>query len=163
MVVSACRLCHSLYMKRILLIDDIIDVQALVAGLLRNRGAQIDTASNGNVASKLLNDNKYDLVITDLNMPIEDGFSIIHKMRNINARTKDIPIIVISAGNTFNKDKALNYDQSIESISSVKKLAILKKPFSKQQLLEKVCKAFDVEFDEDADDDLWFGDHWQSD
>ncbi len=145
-------------MKRILLVDDIIDVQSLVAGLLRNTGAHIDAASNGNEASKLLATHQYDLVITDLNMPVEDGFSIIYKLRNTISGVREVPIIVITAGNTFSVARGLDYNKSIEEITKINKLKILKKPFSKHQLLEMVCESFEMNYK--RDEELWLGDAW---
>lgn len=144
-------------MKRILLIDDVLDVQSLVANILRNRGAVVDAASNGHQASELLRKkDPYDLIITDLNMPIEDGFSIIFKARNTIPNYRSTPIIVITAGDTFSAAKSLDYDKSIKAIEQTRNLQIVKKPFSKSQLLDVVAKMLGVTKKEE--EDLWFGD-----
>jgi signal transduction histidine kinase/ActR/RegA family two-component response regulator len=58
----------------------------------------VETAMNGNEAMILARDNKYDIILMDLQMPVMDGYESIKQIRNNNAcRSKDAPAIAITA------------------------------------------------------------------
>jgi two-component system chemotaxis response regulator CheY len=82
----------------ILLVDDSNVVKAVLSKILAGSSLTIDQvfdAANGVEALKTLNANSIDLVITDINMPVMDGFELIERMR-LDAMLKNIPVIVIS-------------------------------------------------------------------
>ncbi len=60
-------------MARILVIDDYVEICTLAKKFLILDGHEVDTAENGAVGLKLAGRNKYDLVITDVVMPEQDG------------------------------------------------------------------------------------------
>jgi CheY-like chemotaxis protein len=61
-------------MKRILVVDDDDNLRELLAAILSQEGRVVDTARNGIDAVALLNQNRrYDLILSDLNMPGLDG------------------------------------------------------------------------------------------
>ena len=59
--------------KRILVVDDEPDVAELIAEILKRDGFAVDYANSGDGALELLATNRYDLVLSDLNMPGVDG------------------------------------------------------------------------------------------
>ena len=130
-------------MKKILLVDDQIDIQSIIADVLRNYGVYVDAAEDGIQARKKIDQTTYDLIITDLKMPNEDGFSFIYKVRNTLFKTADTPILVITGGG-----ESFDFNVSLESLEE-DGFKILKKPFSKQQLLDAVCEVFNVSKAED--------------
>ena len=76
--------------------DDIRNIYALSEALAA-KGAEIITASNGQQAIEKLNaNNNIDLILLDVMMPIMDGYKTATIIKN-NAKTKDIPIIAITA------------------------------------------------------------------
>ena len=82
----------------ILLVDDSNVVKAVLSKILAGSPLPIDQvydAANGVEALKILNADTIDLVITDINMPLMDGFELIERMR-LDMMLKDIPVIVIS-------------------------------------------------------------------
>ncbi len=132
-------------MKKILLIDDEIEVQAWISDFLRNNGMHVEAYANGAQAGKKLREEKFDLIITDLNMPEEDGVSVIFKVKNVLRENRKTPIIVITGTVPDESTRLL--------MSDLKKLEIevLNKPFTPEELLESVCAAFGISASEVGD------------
>lgn len=96
-------LCHSLErlehpINTILLVDDEPDALRLFRRMLlaADRGYQILRASNGQQAWAMLQAQPIDVILLDLMMPEMNGFQFL-ALKNQNAATKDIPVILISA------------------------------------------------------------------
>lgn len=84
--------------KKILIVEDDEDLLATIVEYLEKQGFQVVAALNGVDGLKLIESETYDLVITDIDMPIVSGIGVIltHKKRY-----PDIPIIAMSGyGNT---------------------------------------------------------------
>ncbi|MBI1300701.1 MAG: response regulator [Alphaproteobacteria bacterium] len=123
-------------MKSVLLVDDEIDIQVMIADFLRNYGLKVEAYANGKQANDRLKSQKYDLIITDIRMPEEDGFSLVYKIRNYWKGTKNTPIIIIS-GATQKKD----FDQSIASLRK-HNILFLQKPFEMEEFIAGICESF---------------------
>jgi len=80
----------------ILLVEDFFTVRELEKSILESWGYRVDTATDGLEALKKIGTKKYALVITDIQMPNLDGFSLCEKLRK-DERYKDIPIIIVTA------------------------------------------------------------------
>jgi DNA-binding response OmpR family regulator len=80
---------------RILLVDDDLYARELNAGALIRSGYKVDTAIDGADAWKALNDDSYDLLITDNKMPRVTGLDLIKKLRS-----EDMTLPVILASGT---------------------------------------------------------------
>ncbi|MBR4984406.1 MAG: response regulator [Proteobacteria bacterium] len=78
---------------RLLVVDDDLDMLRNLALMLSLEGYYVVTASSGMDASVLLSEHKFDVVITDLRMPIVDGYEIV---RRTKASNPDTSIIVTS-------------------------------------------------------------------
>ena len=78
---------------RLLVVDDDIDMLRNIAVMLSLEGYFVMTASSGMDASVLLSEHEFDVVITDLRMPIVDGHEIVRRTR---ASHPDASIIVTS-------------------------------------------------------------------
>jgi len=82
--------------KRVLIVDDSPTMrQLLVFALKRLPGIVIAEASNGVEGLKKLTSEAFDLIFTDINMPIMDGLKLVSLVRNDPAQ-KHIPIVVIT-------------------------------------------------------------------
>ena len=81
--------------KNILLVDDDHGFLTILSGELRNCNNNffILTAENGNEALKVLESAHVDVVVTDLNMPVMNGFDLIMDMKE---KHPNIPIIAMS-------------------------------------------------------------------
>lgn len=82
-------------MARILVIDDEIQLRDLLTEYLMGEGHLVDKADNGQVGLRLAKKNMYDLVITDLLMPEQDGFEVIMGLKRTSPKMR---IIVITGG-----------------------------------------------------------------
>lgn len=121
-------------MKKVILIDDEIDMQSFIATFLRNYGVHVEAYAGGDLLHKKMNEHAYDLVITDIHMPHEDGMSIVYKTRNVWAKNNKTPIIIITGTTKADHLNVKNND-----------IQILKKPFLPEDLLKMVCVIFGVD------------------
>lgn len=80
----------------VLLVDDEPEILITCQALLRRFFGRVDTASNGQEALDIIlnGNNHYDIVITDINMPVMNGYKMSLKLRELKP---DIAIIVLSA------------------------------------------------------------------
>ena len=84
---------------RVLLAEDARENQVLISFLLRRAGAEVDIAENGTVALEMiekaaLRDCHYDLLLTDMQMPEMDGYTLARHLRTIGST---LPIIALTA------------------------------------------------------------------
>lgn len=77
----------------ILLVDDAEDNRALLMKTLTTAGLKVSIARNGVEAIRLLERGTFDLVLSDLRMPLMDGFGLLKE----TARTFDVPLVIYSA------------------------------------------------------------------
>jgi DNA-binding NtrC family response regulator len=82
-------------MSRILVIDDEQDIRILAKEFLSRDGHQVDLAENGRVGLKLTRLHVYDLVITDIVMPEQDGLEVITELKRLFPLLR---IIVMTGG-----------------------------------------------------------------
>jgi PAS domain S-box-containing protein len=82
----------------VLLVDDEADSRELLSHLLTSCGAQISTAKSAAEAFELLQQQRFDVVVSDIGMPDEDGFSLIGKVRNLSIEQGgNVPAIALTA------------------------------------------------------------------
>ncbi len=80
-------------MKKALAVDDSATMRNLVKIALEAEGFSVDTAGNGQEALELAKRNNYDVVISDINMPVMDGLQFLKEFREINKRT---PVLMLT-------------------------------------------------------------------
>ena len=94
---------------KILVADDEQFLRESYQELLTQEGYQVITASNGQEALDLVSQNRPNLILLDIQMPVLDGNEFLRKLRD-NEQTKNIPVIVLTnAGNLNNMDTAKLY------------------------------------------------------
>lgn len=81
-------------MTKILIVDDEDRIRSILRILLESKGHSIDEAENGIIALEKLEDNNFDLVISDIRM---DGMGGKELLSEINAREMGCPVIFITA------------------------------------------------------------------
>ena len=79
---------------RILVVDDEASMRDVLSIMLHREGYQVDAAIDGAQAVKHLQDNSYDLVISDVQMPRMDGLQLLQHVRE---RSPDTVVIMITA------------------------------------------------------------------
>ncbi len=113
---------------KILIVDDNKMNLMIATRFLKRWNAQVDEALNGDIAVNMVNNNSYNLIIMDLQMPVMDGFEA---TAIIKKSYPDIPIIALTADampETHNKA----FDAGMSDY--------LTKPFEPGTLFEKVAK-----------------------
>lgn len=83
-------------MKKILLIEDNIDVRENTAEILTLANYNVLTAQNGKEGVELAQQAKPDLIICDIMMPVLDGYGVLHLLSK-NQETSSIPFIFLTA------------------------------------------------------------------
>lgn len=119
------RVSRSLYMAKILLIDDDEYIRMWTSIHLDKAGHQTMTAADGDPGIDLASKIKFDLVITDIIMPDKEGLETIIELKKGNP---DLPIIAMSGGGHMSSDDILELALSLGAN------AILRKPFDGGEL-----------------------------
>ena len=108
--------------------------QLIVFALKRIRGFHIVEANDGVDGLKKLSADKFDLILTDINMPIMDGLKLVSMVRN-DPNYKETPIIIITTeGATEDRERALALGAN----------EYITKPIQTMQILETVKKLMNV-------------------
>ena len=116
-------------MPKVLIIDDEKDIRSVLKDMLGMSGYDVDTAEDGRKAKELYDKTDYDVVITDIIMPEQDGFEVILDYRNKNQLDR---IIAISGGGRTSSEDYLNIASHF-GVSS-----IFSKPPNYKDLIAKV-------------------------
>ena len=114
--------------KRILVVDDMLSIRGVIAALLRGCGYEAVEAGSGNIALQLMRNHKFDLVLSDWNMPGLTGAEFVSAVRAEDSVT---PVVMVTA------------EAHRERILEMKNIGVsgyLLKPFKQQALLEVVRK-----------------------
>jgi two-component system alkaline phosphatase synthesis response regulator PhoP len=114
--------------RKVLVVDDEIHIVHVVAVKLRNNGFEVISAGNGEEGFKLACEEKPDIIIADLKMPIMTGLEMVEKLRGCE-QTKDIPVIVLTAR---------GFDIEDDRKRDLRISEYLSKPFSPKKLLKDV-------------------------
>ncbi len=113
-------------MARILVIDDEELVRFSIRKTLEGDNHNVTEASNGDEGLGLQSKQPFDIVITDLIMPVKEGIETIQQLRS---DFPDLSIIAISGGG---RTKGADFLHAAEALGAS---SILKKPFSNSELL----------------------------
>ncbi len=94
--------------NKILVVDDAEMFQNIYRSKLMSEGFQVTIANNGMEAIKILSEEKPDLILLDLNMPVMDGFKVLQAVKS-DPKLSSIHIIVLSSrGQPDEIEKAVN-------------------------------------------------------
>ena len=93
-------------MFKILVVEDDINLNYLIAKVLTKNGYEVYQSYNVNVAYEVLDKTYIDLIITDIMMPGIDGYQFTKALRRENI---DIPVLMITAKEEF-KDKVMGFE-----------------------------------------------------
>lgn len=113
--------------KRILVVDDSATMRDMLMQFLQSADYSVSTASSGEQAFELMKTEKYDIIITDLEMPQMDGFGLI---RSISELDWEPAVILVSQ----HDERALHSARELAMAYSVNLLGMLTKPIEKSEL-----------------------------
>lgn len=98
-------------------------------------------AENGEEALKVLKKDWIDLIFTDINMPIMDGFELVSNLNNDNVH-QNTPVIVVTSDTSA---------QNAEAAKKYKIKHIMYKPFRPEEIRELLINLLGLEVSEDGD------------
>lgn len=117
-------------MRKILVVDDSVSMRQMVGFTLRQGGFDVVEAEHGQAALDQLKTSVVDLIITDLNMPVMDGITLIQNVRQQPAM-KTKPILMLTTEGLASKK---------EQGKAAGATGWIVKPFDPEKLLQTVAR-----------------------
>ena len=111
----------------ILLAEDEILLRELLVAHLEMRGAHIECASNGADAFEIFRSKSFDIVVTDIRMPGQDGIALLRRIRENHLKVT--PVLMISGYS----------DYSEEQLKKLGANGVLFKPFGVQEFEKSIA------------------------
>lgn len=116
---------------KFLIVDDFSTMRRIVRGLLKEIGYHnAEEAEDGVVALNMLKNNKFDFVVSDINMPNMSGFDLLAAIKKEDS-LKHLPVLMVTA--EARKEDIVRAAQDGAA-------GYIVKPFTKATLEEKVAK-----------------------
>lgn len=121
--------------KRILIVDDSNSMRGFLRAALTDDGLDVIEASNGRDALTMLDRHAVDAIITDVNMPVMDGITLVKEIRRhpVNGST---PVLIL----TTECDAALK-----QAGRAAGATGWIVKPFNPQQLRQVIAKVLPLQ------------------
>jgi two-component system chemotaxis response regulator CheY len=116
---------------RALIVDDSSVMRKIVARSLRRAGisiSQVVEAANGAEALGALRDNKVDLILCDINMPVMDGLEFVKQLATVE-NAKGVPVVMITTEGS---------EAHVVQALSAGARGYIRKPFTPDQVKEHV-------------------------
>ncbi|MCX7822277.1 MAG: response regulator [Syntrophobacterales bacterium] len=113
----------------ILIVDDSNSMRKVIRKVLQISGfkvGEIFEASNGEEALKVLNSKWVDIILSDIHMPVMDGYQFLSELRR-REEFKDIPVVLITTEGDENK---------LQKAMSMGAQGYIRKPFEPDQIRE---------------------------
>lgn len=108
--------------KQVLVVDDDATILDLLATFLTRLGYDVWRAADGSIALDLFKRTSFDLVITDLAMPVMDGYTLCTEINGLAATT---PVVVVTGRVDFTPEQAACLTGTVE---------VMVKPFDLKRL-----------------------------
>jgi DNA-binding response OmpR family regulator len=118
-------------MSKILLIDDDAAFRMLVSLWLTRAGYEVAVAGNGRHGVQLANEQPFDMIVTDIVMPDQEGIETIMTLRRGGM---NMPILAMSGGGTLDNTFYLRSAQALGANDTIAK------PFTSSDLLGKISR-----------------------
>jgi len=116
--------------RRILIVDDELQILTFLDDLFRTEGWEVQTADSGSSGIDRLEESRFDIVLTDLKMPGPDGIEVLRTARKLQS---DAEVIMMTGYGTV--------DTAIEAMRAGA-FHYLAKPFKAEEVLHLVDKAY---------------------
>jgi two-component system chemotaxis response regulator CheY len=116
---------------KFLVVDDFSTMRRIVRGLLKEMGCNnVEEAEDGQVALNMMKNGRFDFVVSDINMPVMNGFDLLKAIK-ADETLKHVPVLMVTA-------EARKEDIVLAAQSGA--AGYIVKPFTKATLEEKVTK-----------------------
>jgi DNA-binding response OmpR family regulator len=126
---------------RVLVVEDEHDIAGLIRHTLERGGdTDVEVVGSGDAALRVATERPPDLIVLDLNLPVQSGIEVCRLLR-ARAATKAVPIIMLTARNT-ESDRVLGLDAGADDYVT--------KPFSIRELAARVRAALRRRRDDQA-------------
>ena len=119
--------------RRVLVVDDSPIVRDLLVELLTSVGLEVRSAGDGAAALELLAEGPADLIVSDVEMPIMDGFELLRQLRD---RAMRVPVVMVTTRGSV-ADRALAAELGADAL-------IVKSEFENAHLLETVRRFVEI-------------------
>jgi DNA-binding response OmpR family regulator len=116
--------------KRILLVDDELDVTYTLETILENIGFVVDSYTDPTLALSNFKPGLYDLLLLDIKMPDINGFDLYQKMKEIDSNVKTC---FLTASELFYEEY-----RRLDAYPSLDKAYFIQKPFGSEELIQKL-------------------------
>lgn len=117
-------------MPKILAVDDSASMRQMVTFTLKGAGFEVEEAADGQQALDIAKQSTFDLVLSDVNMPVMDGIQLVRELRTL-ADYKFTPILMLTTESAG--DKKMEGKQAGAT-------GWIVKPFNPDQLLNTIKK-----------------------
>jgi two-component system, chemotaxis family, sensor kinase CheA len=115
--------------RRILVVEDSVTSRALLQTILERDGYRVQTAIDGMEALAMLKEHEFDMVVSDVDMPRMNGFTLTEKIR-AEARISTLPVVLVTSLDSLEDQK---HGITVGADAYIKKTS-----FEKGQLLEVI-------------------------
>lgn len=88
--------------KQALVADDCRSLRMMIADILTRSGFEVTAAENGQMALEVAKQRSFDIVLTDLNMPVMDGLRLTKRLRELPT-FKTTPILIVTTESQLQK------------------------------------------------------------
>lgn len=120
--------------KKILVVDDVSINRTLLKLMLKRYGLDVQEASNGEAALKILQNWKADMILMDLSMPVMDGIETVKMIRGIHGKyngtsgLSSSKIVAVTATQRYTREELMEigFDD------------LMQKPFKEEELLSRI-------------------------
>ncbi|MDO9109903.1 MAG: PAS domain S-box protein, partial [Desulfatirhabdiaceae bacterium] len=117
---------------RILIADDNEDARLILRRTLESNGYHVEEAENGGLALEKARLNPPDMIISDILMPVMDGFMLCREVR-LDKALRDIPFLFYSANYTDEQDEKLAFEMGADRF--------IRKPVDPADFLDEITSA----------------------
>lgn len=142
-------------LARVLVVDDEPNIRELLSAALRLSGFEVEVAADGAGAVRSANEFRPDILVLDVMLPDEDGFSVARRLRTAGNR---VPVLFLTArdavadrieGLTVGGDDYVSKPFSLDEVV-LRLRAILRRVQPERQQPDSRLRYHDLELDEDA-------------
>ena len=114
----------------ILVVDDSEDTTEMLAQLLKFSGASVKVANSGGEALRIISENQFDVVLSDIAMPAMDGFEFLRRLRQLPGK-ESLPVVALTG---------FGRPEDIERARAAGFFSHVTKPFELEAIMETLRK-----------------------